>query len=276
MRKLVYFGKRTSTGSLLLKEFSRLGYEIVNPNLDDLLYYTEGDKIAVVGDRDYTDTSLVLIRSMPDNTQKLLAFVMAMERNGAVVIDGSERVLRSLSSKAISSLERSTNGIPTCLPKDESEVPYFYPVIVKPVIGKFCRGIYVCQNRNEYLEAYKANKGKVIVQPYIDFEYENRVLVLNINEPEIIYVASKRNVARKRTKRKASYVPIESSVKEFVLANKYVAQRKGLIGYDIGTDRYGKNWIIEANYSPRFDRATEKLNMNIAAIVAERIHSHVV
>jgi len=165
------------------------------------------------------------------------------------------------------------HGIPSFIPYDDNDQPIPYPVIVKPIDGKYCRGVKVCNDNNEYLHAFHENSGNVIVQKYIPFEHECRVLVVNAKEgvfpepdcnPEVVYIASKRNVARKGTKRKATFVPdrIRAAMVEAIQSD-YVKRRKGIIGYDIGY-LDGKTYIIEANYSPRFDRATDKLNQDIA------------
>ena len=88
-----------------------------------------------------------------------------------------------------------------------------------------------------------------------------------------MYMASKRNPARRKTKRKATFIPkrVEAAMRSaFETPNSYIMNRVGIIGYDIGY-LDGKTYMVEANYSPRFDRATIKLGTNIADQVVKHI-----
>jgi hypothetical protein len=91
------------------------------------------------------------------------------------------------------------------------------------------------------------------------------VLVVNLpgKSPKVVYVASKRNVARKGTKRKATFVPpfVRDAMMDAIQSD-YCIKRQGIVGYDIGMDG-------EANYSPRFDRAEDKLDMDVADAVVK-------
>ena len=282
MKKLIYIGLRTKTGKLLIKEFENLGYIVIIPDLTTVSYFSTNGKVHIDSESGYiSDVSVMMIRSTKNiDIEKLYLLASSLEKNGCLVIDGSERVKRFVSSKSASSIERTgmSGGIPTFIPASKGDyMPLAYPVIVKPTNGKYCRGVTVCVTERSYLDSVKDMNDGIIVQKYIPFKYENRVLVLNVKgrAPKLIYIASKKNVARRGTKRKATFVPdsIRRSLEIFIMFH-YINKKDGLIGYDIGTDDSGNHFIIEANYSPRFDRATVKLNVNIAEIVVKAIDDY--
>jgi glutathione synthase/RimK-type ligase-like ATP-grasp enzyme len=276
MKKIIYISGNTKTGNLLRDAFKANGFEVIEPNLKKMSYLSLPNRTIIKSDGvDISDADYLLYRSLKEDRRELYRLSMALEANGGIVIDGIGRLHRAISDKSVSSMERTMykGGIRSFVPFDDNEQPLDYPVIVKPVDGKYCRGVKVCNNRDEYLHAYHENAGDVIVQEYIKFEHECRVLVVNIGWPEVVYVASKRNVARKGTKRKATFVPakVEAAMRKvFDEPSSYVLQRKGILGYDIGYLN-GETYIIEANYSPRFDRATQKLGEDIADKVVKSL-----
>lgn len=261
MKKILLIGAKTTTGKLLSKAFLNHAM-LIEPDVN-LISFCNG--MAYYNGNRIDDADVLMIRAMPD-VDIMYGLACMIEKNGGIVIDGTERIKRNSLSKLASSLERSSwGGINTII-----GIPDRFPVIVKPKDGKYCRGVEIINSKEEWDNL--SNPNNYVVQEYIPFEYENRVLVLNIDHVDIIYIASKKNVARKGTKRKATFVPdkIKKSLTEFVLSDPYVQKRKGLIGYDIGTLNMN-HYIIEANYSPRFDRAVVKINDNIPEIIVTKI-----
>jgi glutathione synthase/RimK-type ligase-like ATP-grasp enzyme len=287
MKKLLFVGNPdTSTSQIIINAFKDRRYTVLTPKFSSGNVSLSGDKMCVTANgQDVSDADIMMIRSMDYcNKNHLLNASIALQYNGCYVIDAIERLKSSISSKATTSIDRFIEGVglPTSLPSS-SEVPLGmdFPLIVKPIGGKYCRGVFVVNNEREYNDAYRENNGSVIVQKYVPFEYENRVLVLSDGvTPSIIYIASKRNVARKGTKRKATFVPsiIKPRLTDYVLSTDYIKKRRGLIGYDIGSwrDRSGvwHHTIIEANYSPRFDRAATKLEIDVPNLVADKIEEY--
>lgn len=276
MKKIVFISGNTKTGNLMRKALKDNGFEIIEPNLSKMSYYSTNERTIILSDGvDISDATHMLCRTTTPHRTEIYRLAMALTNNGCLIVDGLDRLRRSIGDKSTSSIERTIydGGIPTYIPYNSDVQPIEYPVIVKPIDGKYCRGVRVCKDYDEYIEAYDENEGHVIVQKYIPFEHECRVLVVNIHDwslegyrvPEIVYIASKRNVARKGTKRKATFVP--DKVKEamkLAIQNEYCSKRAGIVGYDIGLDADGNTYIIEANYSPRWDRSTVKLDMDVA------------
>jgi glutathione synthase/RimK-type ligase-like ATP-grasp enzyme len=270
MKKIVFISGNTKTGNLLRTALKSNGFEIIEPNLTKMTYYSTNEGTVITSDGvDISDATHMLCRSVSSNKSEIYRLAMALECNGCLIVDGIDRLRRSIGDKSTSSLERTQyqGGIPTYIPNSPDSLPMNYPVIVKPINGKYCRGVKVCKTYDEYTDAYYKNEGEVIVQQYIPFEHECRVLVVNLpgDWPKIVYVASKRNVARKGTKRKATFVPnyVREAMTKAIMT-EYCAKRQGIVGYDIGLDDKGETYIIEANYSPRFDRAEDRLDMDVA------------
>lgn len=285
--KTLFLSGMTKTGKLMFDALEEGGHTIIRrESCNNVSILSNNGKFLIRFDNiDVSDINVVIIRSMKAFDKKLLRnLIMAMEANGTFVLDGSERVLRAVGDKSSSSLERSTfpGGVPTFIPSDYNErLPIEFPVIVKPVNGKYCRGVSVCYNREEYETATQEVDDEILVQKYIPFKYENRVLALNLGgNINFLYVASKRSVARRKTKRKMTFVPmrLRESLTSFLFRSEYVNSREGLIGYDVGSIKDGigyKHYIIEANYSPRFDRYTKKTGVNIASEIVKQINRHV-
>lgn len=289
MKKIVFISGNTKTGNLMRKAFKDNGFEIIEPNLSKMSYYSLDGRTTIISDGvDISDATHMLCRTTSPYRGEIYRLAMALECNGCLIVDGLDRLRRSIGDKSTSSMERTQyeSGIPTYIPHSPDALPIEYPVIVKPINGKYCRGVKVCNDYAEYTAAYDENEGNVIVQKYIPFEHECRVLMVNLNphpapnltmshvyselRKGVVYVASKRNVARKGTKRKATFVP--KHVKDAMLEameNDYVLKRQGIVGYDIGLDADGNTHIIEANYSPRFDRAEDKLDMDVADAIVK-------
>jgi len=275
MKKIVFISGNTKTGNLMRDALKANGFEIITPDLNKMSYLSTNDGTVITsGGEDISDATHMLCRTTSPNRSEIYRLAMALECNGCLIIDGLDRLRRSIGDKSTSSMERTQfdGGIPTYIPHDSDSQPIEYPVIVKPIDGKYCRGVKVCNTYKDYIEAYDENEGNVIVQKYIPFEHECRVLVVNLPDKpaQWVYVASKRNVARKGTKRKPTYVP--TSVKSSMIAtldSQYVKKRQGIVGYDIGLDADGNTFIIEANYSPRFDRAEDRLDMDVADAVVK-------
>ena len=266
---VIFIGNpRTKSSSLLLSELEA-DNTIINPELSQVVF--SNNKAFFCGEN-LANYDVMIMRSIKQR-EKLAILAMQMENNGKIVIDGAERVLKhGTTTKEYTSIDRSYGGIDTyILPR--GILPRDYPVIVKPKAGKYCRGIYIANNEQEYLQGLT---GDMIVQKYIPFEHEVRAMVLNISYPKVIYIASKKRPARRDVVMRARDVPgeIKHSVNKFIIENQYAINRKGLIGYDIGIHD-GKHYIIEANYSPRFDRATRKLRINIANLIINEIRREV-
>jgi glutathione synthase/RimK-type ligase-like ATP-grasp enzyme len=269
MKKIVFISGNTKTGNLMRKALKDNGFEIVEPDLTKMSYLSTNEATIITTDGvDISDATHMLCRTTSPHRTEIYRLAMALECNGCLIVDGLDRLHNSVGDKSTSSMKRTKfdGGIPTYVPYSPDSQPIEYPVIVKPIDGKYCRGVHVCKTYEEYIEAYSENEGHIIVQKYIPFEHECRVLVVNTGKVyEVVYVASKRNVARKGTKRKATFVP-DRVRKAMLMAveSDYCINRKGIVGYDIGLDAEGETYIIEANYSPRFDRAEDKLDMDVA------------
>jgi len=281
MKKIVFISGNTKTGNLMRVALFNNDFEIIEPDLTKMSYLSTNEgTIILSGGIDISDATHMLCRTTYPNRSEIYRLATALKTNGCLIVDGLDRLRRSIGDKSTSSMERTqfNGGIPTYIPYNPDSQPIEYPVIVKPIDGKYCRGVKVCNTYDEYLEAYDENEGHVIIQKYIPFEHECRVLVVNLHpygiedfsRPQVVYVASKRNVARKGTKRKATFVP-DKVRKAMVRAldSEYCVRRQGIVGYDIGLDADGNTFIIEANYSPRFDRAEDKLNMDVADIIVK-------
>lgn len=274
MKKIVFISGNTKTGNLMREALKKNGFEVITPNLTRMSYLSTNDGTIITSDGvDISDATHMLCRTTSPNRREIYRLAMALECNGCLIVDGLDRLRRSIGDKSTSSMERTQydGGIPTYIPYNSDTQPIEYPVIVKPIDGKYCRGVRVCQTYEQYVDAYDENEGNVIVQKYVLFEHECRVLVVNLNGIALpVYVASKRNVARTGTKRKATFVPtrVRAAMLD-ALSSEYVAKRKGIVGYDIGLDADGDTYIVEANYSPRFDRAEDKIDMDVADAVVK-------
>jgi glutathione synthase/RimK-type ligase-like ATP-grasp enzyme len=191
MKKIVFISGNTKTGNLMRTALKDNGFEIIEPNLTKMTYYSTNEGTVITSDGvDISDATHMLCRTTSPHRSEIYRLAMALECNGCLIIDGLDRLRRSIGDKSTTSMERTQykGGIPTYIPNSPDALPMDYPVIVKPIHGKYCRGVKVCNTYQEYTTAYDENEGEVIVQKYIPFDHECRVLVVNLpgKSPKVV------------------------------------------------------------------------------------------
>lgn len=197
----------------------------------------------------------------------------ALESQGCIMLDPSDRFSGHKPNKNMSSIKRATNGSGIQVLKFSNnfirnfpdKIIPFLPAFIKPIDGKRNSGLVIANTIDELIQY---NNDNYIIQPKVNIDDEFRVLAYNYGDGNIkvLGITHKKTIGLMGANPKKKYIIKEqtkSNLINFILNNSEVRNNKGLFGYDIAKLQ-NSLVLIEANRSPMWERTERIRNNNVA------------
>jgi len=243
---------------------------------------TEEEKIEII-----PSNTVAFTRKSASESEKGLYFLSKLENAGVFMIN-DRKSMEICNNKLSTTLVTSKAGIlnpKTAIFSDstkeqiEDQMKLFngntYPVILKTLVGEQGKGVMKIESFESLfsvLQTMWSNKINVIIQEFIEADYDIRVIVVN-GEP---IAAMKRihseddfrsNVHQgaKTAKHKLTDEEIEISKKVSNVIGAF------WLGLDIITDKKGNKYLLEVNTSAGTEGIEEETGMNIVSYIIKQI-----
>lgn len=173
------------------EEVEKLGHEFTSVVLDDFEFAIKDNNLSVTGLTDLK-ADVVIVRGVFSSIKTIAAIVKKLKGRGIRVFDNNFLEHRYSIDKVTDIVKLSLNGIPTpntYYSRDWADYPKFgdklgYPVVLKSTrMGKGA-GVFKADSREELdqlienLNSEDKNAKSYIMQEFVDYKYDLRVLVI--------------------------------------------------------------------------------------------------
>jgi hypothetical protein len=276
-KKAIYTGALDVFDEVLLIDSRHVGYSFYRGEQKPRIMYQN---------QDISDLEGVCIRGTSGYELSVSVLAQCLFLNGCKLLDPMERFLINQASKVGSTIDRFVRGVGTTsfLTFDkQSTVSVFqeavnrnmYPLIIKPVKGKQGRGISLIK---EFVSdpgivgtEWKAEKYELpmLIQPYIEFSHEFRVLVVNGQSLGVVEKFKPHpDVYTANAAQGATFVQVQrQDIEAFVLQH---VSNQGILGVDVGVGPNKEIHIIEENRAPVWQEFERITKINVAAEILKR------
>ena len=241
---------------LIIVDPMKLNFIFGSPSL---IFDNEGNEIKA---------DAFFVRATNTHYKQYTYLAQALNSQGCIMLDSMDRFTGYAPTKEMSSIRRAIQGHgaktyyfnPEFQHSNNQIIRDLYPIFIKPVNGKNNIALGLTSDLSNYnIESWILQENLSIVNEYRVLAYRH-----SIYEQDIFEITNKKTIGLKGKNPKALKKVNREKIKkitDFLTINTKI---KGLFGYDVAELKDGSFKLIEANYSPRWERTQRLKKHNIA------------
>ena len=267
----------------LVEEFEKQGLKIrvVNPQDVDIFVDRDDRKSIRVAGKSRPLPDFVIPRTGSGTTYFIKAIIRHLERLGVILINGSDAI-DNVKDKLYTQQVLGESNLPvpkTLLVKHPINVEFVesnigYPSIIKTLSGSFGAGVFLAENKRQFLDLIKlaeitSKSYNIIVQEFIKDSWgrDIRVFVLNNKVVGCMMRQATDGDFRANITRGGEGIPYQITEEiEWLGGESARLLHLDIAGVDLLFDN-GSYRVCEVNSSPGFEGMDKYTNTNIAELI---------
>lgn len=278
MKILLVGPKKAFENNELQAQAEKQGHSLVNASINDFVFRITRNRFKIfLNQKDIAeDFNICLIRGIAPHFSRAKICAKYLYSKGIQVIDKELYSKVYEFNKLFMSYQLAEKGVPTINTyyfdsledMDDFEEEIDYPIIIKDVRGMHGRNVYSfskVKDLKKFFSKKENDISKYILQKELQAEYYYRIVVIGNKAIGAMQRNTLKTIKEKKTKIEERSKPGKLSQKNLDIAVAAAkATNTDIAGVDLIFDENNQPRIMEVNRTPKFERFTQVMNVNVA------------